>query len=139
MHISDDGIRFIKQNEGFSSSVYDDNGRMAIGYGHDLQVGETFPDAITPEEGETLLRNDLATRFEPSINILIPASANCTQSQYDALCDFAYNLGVGSLATMLRHGWSDVPNQIPRWNHVNGQPNAGLTARRAAEVEMWNA
>ena len=36
------------------------------------------------------------------------------------------------------HGWYQVTEQIPRWNHVNGLVNPGLTARREAEVELFN-
>jgi lysozyme len=137
MRTSENGIQAIKGHEGFSAHVYNDNGKQAIGYGHDLQPDESFPDGITLDEGDTLLRADLANRYEPAVNALIPP--DCTQSQFDALVDFCFNLGPASLKKMLAHGWEDVPNQIPRWNHVNGQPNAGLTARRNAEVALFNS
>ena len=135
MQTSESGIQFIKQNEGFSANVYNDNGRQAIGYGHDLLPEESFAAGISLDEADLLLRKDLARRYEPAVNALIPPY--CTQGQFDALADFAYNLGVGSLRTMLSHGWEQVPQQIPRWNHVNGVENAGLTARRQAEVKMF--
>jgi lysozyme len=132
---SERGIAFIKRNEGFSAHTYNDNGKQAIGYGHDLLPEDSYAAGVTEADADALLRKDLATRYEPVVNALIPA--NCTQGQFDALVDFCYNLGPKNLQTMLSHGWADVPNQIPRWNHVNGQPNAGLTARRQAEVEMF--
>lgn len=136
MQTSENGIAFIKRNEGFAAKVYNDNGHQAVGYGHDLQSGESILQ-LSQDQADQLLRQDLAARYEPSINAVIDPS--CTQNQFDALADFAYNLGVASLRMMVGHGWADVPNQIPRWNHVNGSPNAGLTARRAAEVEMFNS
>ena len=136
MHTSDNGIYLIQKCEGFSAKVYNDVGHPAIGYGHDLQPGESFPDGITADDALDLLRHDLATRYEPSINALVPAS--CTQNQFDALASFAYNLGVGALKTMLVHGWDEVPTQIPRWNHVNGTESDALSARRAKEVELFN-
>jgi len=137
MRTSENGIAFIKHNEGFAARPYNDNGHQAWGYGHDQQAGEPAPPQISPDQAEMLLRQDLAIRYEPAVNALVPV--DCTQGQFDALCDFAYNLGVASLRMMVGHGWLEVPNQIPRWNHINGQPNEGLTARRAAEVKMFTS
>jgi lysozyme len=137
MQTSEGGLSLIRKSEGFSANIYDDNGKQAIGYGHDLLPGESFAPPITGEEAETLLRKDLATRFEPAVNALIPA--DCTQNQFDALVDFCFNLGPANLKTMLAHGWEDVPNQIPRWNHSGGKVSPGLTARRQAEVDLFNS
>ena len=138
MNISANGIAFIERNEGFSAIPYDDdNGHKAWGFGHDQQPGEAVPDILTRAEAETLLIADLGMRFEPTVNALIPPL--CTQNQFDALCDFAYNLGCTSLDTMLLHGWDDVTAQIPRWNYVDGVVDPGLTARRKAEVDLFNS
>jgi lysozyme len=136
MTTSENGISFLKANEGFVSHAYADNGHQAIGYGHDIQPGESFPPAITERDADTLLRKDLAERYEPAVNALIPA---CTQNQFDALVDFAYNLGIANLKTMLGHGWEQVPIQIPRWDKVNGVSNPGLAARREKEVALFRS
>jgi len=140
MQISPAGIAFIESNEGFASQVYSDNGKPAIGYGHDLTLGESFPDGITQEAAAKLLLSDLEP-VQAALTTLVDPS--CTQNQWDALCDFAYNLGVGALKTMLSHGWEQVPAQIPLWCHerIDGveRVNAGLQARRAAEVQMFNS
>ena len=135
MQTSEAGIAFIKSNEGFAAKVYNDVGKPAIGYGHDLQPGESYPEGISLDEADLLLRKDLAKRYEPFVNKMVPS--DCTQGQFDALVDFCYNLGPANLQTMLNHGWADVPNQIPRWDRVSGAPNAGLAARRQAEVAMF--
>ena len=141
MQTSENGIAFIKRNEGFSSAVYIDNGKQCVGYGHDLLPGESFPNGVSLDEADLLLRKDLASRFEPAVNSLIPYT--CTQNQFDALCDFAYNLGADDLAVMMSHGWDEVPQQIPRWcyKHVNGQVvrDPGLANRRTAEVDLFNS
>jgi lysozyme len=138
MQISPAGIAFIERNEGYAAQVYEDNGKPCVGYGHDLLPGESFPDGVTQAEAEALLLHDLEL-IQVALATLIPPS--CTQNQWDALCDFSYNLGVGSLKTMLAHGWIFVPDQIPKWDHenVNGQwvVNPGLSARRAEEVAMF--
>ena len=137
MQTSENGIAFIKHNEGFVGHVGNDVGRLVIGYGHDLQPGESFPNGISPDQADLLLRKDLASRFEPAVNAVIPP--DCTQNQFDALADFCFNLGPGSLRMMVGHGWDQIPVQMPYWMHVAGVENAGLKARRAAEVELFNS
>ena len=134
MNISPTGIAFIESNESLILLPYNDNGKQAIGYGHDLLPGESYPEGITQEQAEALLFHDLVP-IQTALASLVPP--DCTQNQWDALCDFGYNLGVGALKTMLGHGWDQVPVQIPRWNHINGQVAAGLTARRANEVKRF--
>ena len=95
MKTSEAGIEFIKQAEGYAATPYKDNGHIAWGYGHDQQSGETAPPMISPPDADLLLRHDLEARYEPSVNALIPSE--CTQNQFDALVDFAYNLGTSSL------------------------------------------
>lgn len=131
------GLQFIAQNEGLVTHVYNDNGKEAIGYGHDIQPGESFVEGITPEEAHELLMRDCMERFEPAVSALVPA--DCTQNQFDACIDFAYNLGPEALRTMLAHGWSQVTVQMPLWCHVNGEKNAGLLARRQKEVALFNS
>jgi len=137
MQISEAGIKFIKSFEGFAAYPYNDNGRMAWGYGHDQQGSEPVPMQVTQEQADALLRQDLATIYEPAVNALVPAS--CTQNQFDACCDFAYNLGTSSLRMMLSHGWNNVPVQMLLWDHVDGKVDPGLAARRQAEVELFNS
>jgi lysozyme len=136
MQISPNGLAFIASNEGFAATPYSDNGKLAWGYGHDQQPGEAIPASISQPDALALLQSDLSGRFEASVNDMV--MPGCTQNQFDALCDFAYNLGCASLKTMLDHGWDQVPVQIPRWDHVNGVVSAGLAMRRAKEVELFN-
>lgn len=131
MEISPQGLAFICQNEGFSTQVYNDDCHPAIGYGHDLKSGESFPNGITREEAQALMMSDLKP-IEQYLNAF-----NLTQNQFDALCDFGYNLGIGALAEMLGHGLAQVPEQILRWDHCGGVVVPGLKTRREAEVKMW--
>ena len=139
MQTSQNGIQFIRRNESVRLSVYNDNGHPAIGYGHDLTqqeiVSGVYVNGITIDQAAALLQQDLTARYEPTVNELAPQA---NQNQFDALIDFAYNLGGGALHQMLAHGWENVPAQLVRWNHVNGEVSTGLTARREAEVELFN-
>jgi GH24 family phage-related lysozyme (muramidase) len=137
MQTSEAGIRFIKSFEGFSEYPYKDDGYWAWGYGHDQQGTEPVPPQISQEQADALLRQDLASRYEPVVNALVPPY--CTQNQFDSCCDFAYNLGGSSLRMMLSHGWKNVPEQMLRWDHVGGKVSPGLTARRQEEVKLFNS
>ena len=143
MQTSENGISLIKRSEGFAARVYNDIGAPAIAYGHRLLPGESFPNGVTQDEADAILRKDLATRFEPMVNPRIPPG--CTQGQFDALVDFVYNVKnqPASLEQLLAHGWANVPAQLPRWCNetVDGQTveNAGLLARRNAEVQLFNS
>ena len=136
---SQNGILFIRRNEGVRLSIYDDNGHPAIGYGHDLTQPEIFSgvyvNGITIDQAASLLQQDLTARYEPTVNELAP---DANQNQFDALVDFAYNLGGGALKQMLAHGWDQVPVQILRWCFINGEVSTALTARREAEIELFN-
>ena len=143
MQTSERGLQLIKTSEGFVAHVYIDIDAPAIAYGHRLLPGESFPDGLTLVQGEELLCEDLAARYEPMLNPRIPDG--CTQGQYDALIDFVYNIKdqPKSLEELLAHGWDQVPAQLLRWCHVKdpvtGQmkENAGLLARRKEEAQVF--
>lgn len=141
MQISAVGLALIRRSEGFSATVYDDPaGIPTIGYGHKLLQGEPFPNGITEAEAEALLMKDLALP-QNTLTLLVPSS--CTQGQFDALCDFTFNMGIARLRTLLSHGWSQVIVQLPRWiyGEVSGQEVQlpGLITRRAAEVALFQS
>ena len=137
MKISQAGLDLLKRSEGFRSQVYEDSaGYPTIGYGHKLLAHESFPDGVTEAEAETLLAGDL-DGVERAIEHL--AGETLTQGQFDALADFGYNLGVGSLRMLLGHGLDQVPVHILRWCNAAGKPLPGLIARRNAELELWNS
>lgn len=134
MQISDSGIAFIKENEGFSATPYQDAGHWAWGYGHDQKIGEPFPTSVTESEATAQLIIDLDP-IQATLNKLIPS--DCTQNQYDALCDFGYNDGIGAIWKLLSHGWSEIPVQMLRWDFSAGKVNKNLQARREKEVAMF--
>ena len=137
MTIDQAGLEFIKGFEGFSASVYKDvAGKETIGIGHLVKPTESFPGSITLNQAEQLLWDDLEP-VETALQRLVPAE--CTQNQWNALASFAFNLGVGSLQTMLAHGWSEVPSQILRWTHAGGKEVAGLVRRRQAEAALFES
>jgi lysozyme len=142
MNLSDAGLNLIKQSEGFRRHVYNDVvGKPTIGYGHLIKPGENLVD-ITDDEATGLLRNDVAwaeqavTRF-----VQVPL----TQSQFDALVDFTFNLGAGALegSTLLKvlngGDYEAAGNEFLKWTHAGGKIQPGLVTRRQAELDLWNS
>jgi lysozyme len=140
MRTSANGISFIKANEGFTPIPKDDNGHLMWGHGHDRRGFELVPDYISLADSDALLAEDLAAYFEPTVNQLAPW---VNQNQFDALVDFAYNLGTAALATMLHHGANQVVIQMSAWcyEHVNGVlvKSPGLAARRQKEIVLYGS
>lgn len=141
------GLELTKRFEGLRLVAYQDSkGVWTIGYGHTKGVKKG--DSCTPEQAERWLLSDVQECVD-AINK--NSKIELTQNQFDALVDFAFNLGVGALlgSTLWRKLQAgDVvgaSQQILRWDNitiiVNGskvfKPLAGLTKRRRAEFELF--
>lgn len=139
MRTSQKGVSLIKSFEGLRLKSYQDSvGVWTIGYGTTRGIGPNM--TITNEQAERMLMNDL-TRFEPELDRLV--TVPLSQSQWDALMSFTYNLGAANLgsSTLLKllnaKDYAGAAAQFPRWNKAGGQVLAGLTKRRAAEQQMF--
>src|SRR5450631_4021493 len=96
MQLSTNGLELTKKAEGFRNRVYVDvAGIRTIGYGHRLLPGESFPNGIDETQAEGMLTADLRTA-ELAVDRLVKVPL--AQGQFDALVDFAFNLGAGRLA-----------------------------------------
>ncbi len=136
------GMALTKSFEGLRLAAYQDSGGVwTVGFGH------TGPDVharlqITEGEAETLLRADLADSVA-CVNRLVTSTV--TQGQFDALVDFCFNAGRGSLehSTLLRcvnaHDVAGAAEQFGLWVHAGGKVVEGLVRRRAAETAMFRA
>jgi len=148
--VSKQGLQLIMDSEGFSQHLYDDPaGHCTIGFGHLVHKGpcngmdpSELPYAlgISRQQGENLLRQD-AQRFVQLVNrtVLVPL----TQAQFDALVDFAYNVGFKAFrsSTLLKKlnagDYAAVPAQLRRFVKAGGVELPGLVTRRAREAEMF--
>ena len=78
---------------------------------------------------------------EKYINDLVDVPLS--QSQFDALVSWVYNLGPANLKSstllkVLNKGeYKEVPSQMRRWNKANGKVLEGLIRRRAAESLLF--
>lgn len=143
-HITSNGLQLIKRFEGFSSKIYlDVAGLPTIGYGHLIKPHETalFKPGITETQAEELLKQDIAVA-ENTVTRLI--SVPLTDSQFNALVSFTFNLGAGTLqrstlrAKLNREEYWSVPQEMMRWIYADGRKIQGLILRRMAEVELYS-
>lgn len=132
-------IDLVKASEGCRLTAYRDAvGILTIGYGSTggIKEGQT----ITQEQAEEMLIDDLDAAAE-AVRKLVTVPLN--QGQFDALCDFVFNLGEGRLrdSTLLRllnHGrYGEAAAQFRFWVMAGGHPLPGLVKRRAAERAMF--
>jgi lysozyme len=145
MRISQQGIDLIKQFEGCKLKPYlCPAKKWTVGYGHVIGNGATLAEAdnrlFTKEEVDVLLRTDLR-RFERGV--LRYCTVHLTQSQFDALTSWAYNLGLGTLqrSTMrqkiLRKDGEAASKELLKYDKVGGKAIKGLTRRRQAEYRLF--
>lgn len=132
-------IAKIKEFEGFRSQAYKcPAGVWTIGYGHTADVKPG--DKISEAEAERLLRKDLIhyEAFVESLNV------SQKQEKFDALVDFAYNLGCAALegSTLLKKIRACRPDkeiraEFMRWVYSGKRKLPGLVTRRQWEADRY--
>jgi lysozyme len=150
MKISQEGITLIKHYEGCPKDA-DGNAvsyrcaanKATIGYGSlKLIDGSPVQDnmKISMQEAEDLLAHELE-EYEGYINDMVTVPLK--QNEMDAMVSWVFNLGPTNLknSTLLRvlneGKYHEVPEQIKRWNKVNGKVNEGLVKRRKSEALLF--
>ena len=113
-------------------------GVWTIGVGHTKGVkqGQT----ITKAQAISLLKGDLL----PCENYVNNLGVCKTQGEFDAIVDFAFNLGTAALgrSTLLKYIRQGKPEQYIRgefakWVKSGGKTLAGLVKRRAWEADRY--
>ena len=138
---SQKAIDIIKKWEGYRDIAYQCSaGRWTIGYGSTIYedgVRVKEGDSISRIEAEELLMWEL-TRKSKMIK------AYMTQNQFDALCSFSYNVGIGALLdstlyrkVRLNHNDPSIRAEFMRWNRAKGKVVDGLTNRRKDEADLY--
>ncbi len=137
---SSTGLALTRSFEGLRLEAYQDSGGVwTIGYGHtgpEVRAGQR----ITEAQAEALLREDLAAAVRCVRGAVKPAIA---QHQFDALVDFCFNAGRGSLlsSSLLRDvnrgALESAVAQFGLWVHAGARVVPGLVRRRAAEAALF--
>jgi len=140
VNYSKTGLQLTERFEGVRLTAYPDSvGVWTIGYGHThgVQPGDT----CTQDQANQWLQEDTAWATNV-VNSLI--TVQLTQNEFDALVDFTFNLGSGSLrhSTLLRlvnqGKFKAAANEFDKWDHAGGKVIAGLLRRRQAEADLFN-
>lgn len=137
---SKNGLALTELFEGDVLTAYQDQrGVWTIGYGHTAGVypGQT----ITQDQAVAFLQSDVSSAAACVNNaVTVPL----TQSQFDALVDFTFNLGTGSFlgSTLLKDinagNFPAAVAQFDLWDHCGGVVNDGLLRRRQAEAAEFS-
>lgn len=138
MKIDKYGEKLIKQFESCKLTAYkvDKNEKYyTIGWGHygaDVKKGMK----ISKETADKLFRNDIKY-FETSVNSCLKVKV--TQSMFNALVSFTYNVGLGNLkkSSLLKYinkkQFTKASKEFKKWNKCGGKVLNGLVRRRMLE------
>jgi lysozyme len=142
------GIDTTKSCEGFRGRLYNDAAYYCtIAYGHlvkkspcDGNEPREFRIGLTEPQGADLLVHDMGAAQRA---VMIMVTADLTDGQYAALCDFVFNVGPSNLqhSTLLKvvndQQFDRVPAQFQRWVRAGGKVIDGLKTRREREIKLF--
>lgn len=148
MKLSPAGLDLIKKFEGYLDKQPDGSckaykcpaGVWTCGWG--CTEGVTMNTHWTKDEATERLATEMA-KHEAAVLRLVKVPIS--QSQFDALVSFSYNVGSGALAksTLLKHlnagDAARAASHFADWKRAGGKVLPGLVRRRAAEAEMFMA
>ncbi|MDX7998067.1 lysozyme [Xenorhabdus sp. Reich] len=142
MVISENGINKIKSYEGLRLKAYPDPATGAepwtIGYGHTR--GVKSGQVITAQQAEAFLHQDLIPIYD-AIQRLVKVPL--TQGQFDALCSFIFNLGIGNFmhSTLLKklnlRNYKGAAGEFLKWDRADGRELPDLRLRRESEQQTF--
>lgn len=137
----------IKSFEGCFLDAYPDPGHdnglpITIGWGSTtykdgklIKLGDTISQGLADE----LLAWEVDIKAQGVTGLL--NGAGVTQNQFDAIVSFAYNVGLGNLAssTLLKKvkRGENASTEFLKWNKAGGKVMKGLTRRRVAERDLY--
>lgn len=142
---SENCFAIVKAFEGISLKAYKcPAGIWTIGFGNTF-----YPDGTRVKEGEVITEARAIDLLKSTLDFFEKQVDNMTrddisQNQFDALVDFAYNVGHGNLksSTLLKlvnHNPKDaaIKDEFLKWNKVKGTALKGLTRRRSSEAHLY--
>lgn len=133
-------VEYIKKTEAFSAKAYWDYKQWTVGYG----TKASGPgDVVTEPEALQRLHVEIDKAYKLITNKFPQVDWANNIGQLQALTDLTFNAGSGweeeSLGKQVAAQKIDsIKADILLYNHAGGQVNAGLTARREAEVSWFD-
>ena len=143
MKISDNGIDLVVQYEGLRLESYKcPAGVWTIGIGTTKIKGAPVRrgQKCTKEQAYEYFRDHLEEEVYPCLESL---NVELNQNQFDALCSFIYNVGVGAfnsstLKRFLQKGdYVATSMQFRLWCKAGGKVLKGLVKRRRSEASLF--
>ena len=156
MKVSDKCISMIRHHEGVRFRPYRCPAKLwTIGVGHvlypvqgalpldqrqNVELARQDNRTFSTEEVNGILHNDLV-RFERGVTTLCPISL--TQGQFDSLCSFSFNCGLGTLQRstlrqkLLRGETENAAQELLKYCMGGGKILKGLQNRRIDERAMF--
>lgn len=135
----EEAVQFIKDHEGFNKGYkYTDvAGVETIGYGHVILPGEEFPDRISQEQAEEILRKD----FDKAVRA---AERETDLSGYKkiAVAHFIYAKGIGNfirsnLKKKIDAG-EDVEDEFKKWCYYRSSKTGKLVrSEYSYKIRLW--
>lgn len=136
---SSDGLHLTEGFEGCKLVAYPDQVNVwTIGWGHTKNV--SAGDTCGPEQAEAYLAEDIKACAD-AVNAHV--TIKLKQNQFDALVDYAFNLGIGALehstlwGKLNRGDFKSAALEFPKWDMAGGKHVAGLFRRRNAEKSLF--
>jgi lysozyme len=156
MKVSERAIEMIKHHEGVRVRCYRCPALLwTVGVGHvidpkhigvkledrkNLPIPDGWDRALSMSEVDAILAADLAT-FERGVLRLCPAGL--TQSRFDALVSFSFNVGLGNLQRSTirmchnRGDFEGAAEAFMAWTKAGGKELPGLVKRRKDERALY--
>ena len=125
---------------GVGHVLYPLQGRLPLDQRQDFQLQESDNRTFSEEEVNGILHSDLV-RFERGVTTLCPISL--TQGQFDSLCSFSFNCGLGTLQRstlrqkLLRGETEDAAQELLKYCMGGGKILKGLQNRRIDERSLF--
>lgn len=158
MKISAECLKMIKHHEGVRTRPYRCPALLwTVGVGHvidpshigvklderkNLPIPAGWDRVLSMAEVDSILADDLV-RFERGVLRLCPQ--NLTQSRFDALVSFSFNVGLGNLqksTIRMKHNRGDfegAAESFMAWTKAAGKELPGLVKRRKDEVSLYSS
>ena len=144
MKTSEECIEILKKMEGFIKYPVWDHSQYSVGYGSGCGKDD-YPDGITEEEADALLREYLVDMEKDVNNFANRNKILFSQNQFDALMLFTYNCGSnwvngdGEFRQAVLDGTmgNNFIFYMTQWSSASGQLHMGLVNRRLIEADMY--
>lgn len=149
MMLSDAGKASIAKDEGFSAYPYDDQAKhCTVGTGILISMAPCTPEQKTMKYDPNKLSSSFNARILEAQHYVRHdvTKTVLTQSQFDALTSFVFNVGVGNAKQVLSYQFDNVANEMARFVNVKVkdskgkihlQKSNGLITRRTRETAAF--